>query len=80
MLLSIIDHIDRKFQHLDDKLDHKFTEIDTRIKSVEADVAEAKVKSKFFGKIAAAAGALISLLVSVAVSNWETIVATIIKG
>jgi hypothetical protein len=79
MLLSIIDHIDRKFQHLDDKLDTKFTEIDTRVKCVEVEVAEAKAKSRLIGKIATIAGGVISLVVSIAVSNWETIVATILK-
>jgi hypothetical protein len=80
MLLSIIDHIDNKFQQLDGKLDRKFSEVDTRIKCVEAEAAEAKIKSKFIGKMATIVGAGISLAVSILVGNWETIVATIIKG
>ncbi len=80
LVMSVIEHIDRKFTHLEDKLDAKFAEIDTRVKDVETSVQEAKVKSRLIGKLAAIAGTGISVVVSMLVSNWEAIVATIVNS
>jgi len=79
VIIAVLDHIDRRFTQFEERIFPKIEDMEKDIRDLQDDALQSKVEKKWLMKISAAAGSLVSLAISLVVSNWQALLAVVIE-